>query len=132
MLLREPHDKLVPVQDEDISVSEVCVGVRTSMALFVLPLRPQETTSTSVSTSFISHMCVCACACVDECISVCVCVHECVCAMVRSVRAGGQSSSSVQQSDGLQIEMVSEPVGIKLGCVGSLMMLWTFLRHRFK
>jgi hypothetical protein len=47
-------------------------------------------------------------------VCVCVCVSECMSAKVWRIIAGGQSSSSVQQSDGLWIEPVSEPVGIRL------------------
>jgi hypothetical protein len=43
----------------------------------------------------------------------CVCVR-CVCVKVWRVSAGGQSSSNVQESHGLKIETVSEPVAISL------------------
>jgi hypothetical protein len=48
------------------------------------------------------------------CMTVCgVCISEYMCVQVQRIRAGGQSRSSVQQSDSLQIETVSEPVGIR-------------------
>jgi hypothetical protein len=43
----------------------------------------------------------------------CLCVGVCICATVQRIRAGGQSSSSVRQSDDLWTEIVSERFRIR-------------------